>query len=51
MASRRAGLEYVVWSAMHGIAVFLLEGPLVTAGGEQRRLLTEHTLDTVIRGL
>ncbi len=51
VASRRAGLEYVVWSAMHGIAVFLLEGPLVTAGGEQRQQITGHTLDTIIRGL
>jgi AcrR family transcriptional regulator len=51
VAKRRAGLEYVVWAAVHGIAVFLLEGPLVTAGPAQRRQLTELTLDTVIRGL
>jgi AcrR family transcriptional regulator len=51
VAGRRTGLEYVVWGAMHGIAVFLLEGPLVTADAEQRQQLTEQTLDTVIRGL
>lgn len=51
VATRRAGLEYVVWAAVHGIAVFLLEGPLVTAGPAQRRQLTDLTLDTVIRGL
>jgi AcrR family transcriptional regulator len=51
VAKRRAGLEYVVWAAVHGIAVFLLEGPLVTAGPAQRRRLTELTLETVIRGL
>jgi AcrR family transcriptional regulator len=51
VAERRPGLEYVVWAAVHGIAVFLLEGPLVTAGPAQCRRLTELTLDTVIRGL
>jgi AcrR family transcriptional regulator len=51
VASRRAGLEYVVWAAVHGIAVFLLEGPLVTAPEAQRDHLAELTLDTVIRGL
>jgi len=51
VAKRRAGLEYVVWAAVHGIAVFLLEGPLVTAPEAQREQLTEQTLDTVIRGL
>jgi AcrR family transcriptional regulator len=51
VAGRRAGLEYVVWAAMHGIAVFLLEGPLVTVDAEQRQQITEQTLDTVIRGL
>jgi Tetracyclin repressor-like, C-terminal domain len=51
VANRRAGLEYVVWATVHGIAVFLLEGPLVTADPEQRQQLTEQTLDTVIRGL
>jgi AcrR family transcriptional regulator len=51
VAKRRAGLEYVVWASLHGIAVFLLEGPLVTATEAQRGQLTEQTLDTVIRGL
>ena len=51
MAKRRAGLEYVVWAAVHGIAVFLLEGPLVTAAKAQREQLAGLTLDTVIRGL
>jgi AcrR family transcriptional regulator len=51
VAQRRPGLEYVVWAAVHGIAVFLLEGPLVTAAEAQREQLTGLTLDTVIRGL
>jgi AcrR family transcriptional regulator len=51
VAQRRAGLEYVVWAAVHGIAVFLLEGPLVTAAEPQRERLAGLTLDTVIRGL
>jgi AcrR family transcriptional regulator len=51
VARRRAGLEYVVWAAVHGIAVFLLEGPLVTAAAAQRQQLTDQTLDTIIRGL
>lgn len=51
VAGRRPGLEYVVWATVHGIAVFLLEGPLVTAAEAQREQLSELTLDTVIRGL
>ena len=51
VAARRAGLEYVVWAAVHGIAVFLLEGPLVTAPAAERQQITERTLDTLIRGL
>ena len=51
VAQRRPGLEYVVWATVHGIAVFLLEGPLVTAAEAQREQLSELTLDTVIRGL
>ena len=51
VAGRRAGLEYVVWASVHGIAVFLLEGPPATADQAERRHLTQQTLDTVIRGL
>ena len=51
VAGRRAGLEYVVWAAVHGIAVFLLEGPLATIGPAERQHLTAQTLGTVIRGL
>jgi len=51
VAGRRPGLEYVVWAAVHGIAVFLLEGPLVTAPGARRDHLAGLTLDTVVRGL
>jgi AcrR family transcriptional regulator len=51
VASRRPGLEYVVWAAVHGIAVFLLEGPLVTAPEAQRDHIAGLTVDTVIRGL
>lgn len=50
-AARRPGLEYVVWAAVHGIAVLCLDGPLATAGSEQRQQTTERTLDTIIRGL
>jgi AcrR family transcriptional regulator len=50
-AGRRPGLEYVVWAAVHGIAVLRLDGPLASADPVQQQRITEQTLDTVIRGL
>lgn len=48
---RRPGLEYVVWAAVHGVAVLCLDGPLASAGAAQCEQLTERALDTIIRGL
>lgn len=50
-AERRPGLEYVAWAAVHGMAVLLVDGPLATADPAQRQQITEHALDTIIRGL
>lgn len=50
-AERRPGLEYVVWAAVHGIAVLCLDGPLASASPAKRRQVTDQTLDTIIRGL
>lgn len=51
LAKRRPGLEYVVWAAVHGIAVLCLDGPLASADPAQRKQVTDQTLDTIIRGL
>jgi AcrR family transcriptional regulator len=48
---RRAGLENVVWAAVHGIAVLCLDGPLASATAAERERITDQTLATVIRGL
>ncbi len=50
-AERRPGLEYVLWAAVHGVAVLCLDGPLAQAGPAQCEQITERALDTIIRGL
>jgi AcrR family transcriptional regulator len=49
--TRRDGIEYPVWSAVHGLAVLAGEGPLRDADDATRRHLEELTLTFVGRGL
>ena len=49
--SRRDGLEYPIWSAVHGMAVLAGEGPLRDAPDASRRHLEELTLAFIARGL
>lgn len=49
--ARRAGLEYVTWAQVHGIAALCLDGPLAHIDPAQRQRTIDQALDTVIRGL
>ncbi|HTW04672.1 MAG TPA: TetR/AcrR family transcriptional regulator [Streptosporangiaceae bacterium] len=50
-AERRPGLEYVLWAAVHGIAVLCLDGPLARLTPAERGQMADRVLDTAIRGL
>lgn len=48
---RRPGAEYVAWSAVHGLALLVIEGPLSTVPGKEVHALAERLLGMVERGL
>ena len=48
---RRPGAEYLAWSAVHGLALLTLEGPLKPTARAQSRALGQRLLDMVERGL
>lgn len=50
-ADRRPGAEYIAWSAVHGLAVLLIDGPLRSRAKEQASEIGERLLETVARGL
>jgi len=50
-AERRPGLEYVLWAAVHGIAVLCLDGPLARLDPAEREQMADRVLETTIRGL
>lgn len=50
-AERRAGAEFAAWSAVHGLAMLVLEGPLRGLGEEQRRFAARRVLAMIERGL
>ena len=50
-AERRAGAEYVAWSAVHGLAFLILEGPLSGASQDEIGRLSERLLLMVEKGL
>ena len=47
----RDGIEYPIWSAVHGLAVLAGEGPLRDAPEAARRHIEELTLTFIGRGL
>ncbi len=49
--SRRAGAEYLAWSAVHGLAYLIIEGPLSGASDKEIRALSERVLKMVENGL
>lgn len=49
--ARRPGAEYLAWSAVHGLAMLVLDGPLHRLTAVQRRALADKLLDMVENGL
>ncbi|GII94382.1 TetR/AcrR family transcriptional regulator [Sinosporangium siamense] len=50
-AARRPGAEFLAWSAVHGLAVLLVDGPLRAVQPDQADETTRLLLDMVERGL
>ncbi len=50
-AARRPGAEYLAWSAVHGMALLVLDGPLRQADPRQLQALAQRLLDMVEKGL
>jgi hypothetical protein len=49
--ARRPGAEYLAWSAVHGLAYLILEGPLSGASDKEIHALAERVLKMVESGL
>ena len=50
-AARRAGAEYLAWSAVHGLALLVSDGPLHSMTAAERQAIEERLLDMVEKGL
>lgn len=50
-ASRRVGAEYLAWSAVHGMAFLVIEGPLNQMPENEIEKLTERLVLMVEKGL
>ncbi len=48
---RRAGAEYLAWSAVHGLAMLVLEGPLRRLTRAETQRIGQRVLDMVEQGL
>ena len=48
---RRAGAEFLAWSAVHGLAMLLIDGPLRALDGDRAAALIERVIDMVEQGL
>ncbi len=48
---RRPGAEFLAWSAVHGLAMLVLDGPLGGVLGAQMQAVGQRLLDMVERGL
>lgn len=50
-ADRRPMAEFGAWSAVHGLAVLVLDGPLNGLIGKEREAAVDVVLDSVVRSL
>ncbi|RYY96293.1 MAG: WHG domain-containing protein, partial [Comamonadaceae bacterium] len=50
-AERRPGAEFLAWSAVHGLAMLVLEGPLRRLTEAQREQAGHRLIDMVEKGL
>ncbi|MES2530634.1 MAG: TetR/AcrR family transcriptional regulator [Pseudomonadota bacterium] len=48
---RRPGAEFLAWSAVHGLAMLVLDGPLGGVLGAQMQAIGQRLLDMVERGV
>lgn len=48
---RRPGAEVLAWSAVHGLAMLVIDGPLASSVGPQMEQVGQRLLDMVERGL
>jgi AcrR family transcriptional regulator len=48
---RRAGAEYLAWSAVHGLAMLVIDGPLRSLPRAQKNDVGKRLLDMVEKGL
>ena len=48
---RRPFAEIATWSAVHGLATLLLDGPLASLTHDERATAIERTLDVVMAGI
>jgi AcrR family transcriptional regulator len=49
--ARRAGAEYLAWSAVHGLAILVIDGPLRGMSRAQTRAIGQRLLEMVEKGL
>ena len=49
--ARRPGAEYLAWSAVHGLALLIIDGPLRVLDEAQARAVGQRLLDMVEKGL
>jgi hypothetical protein len=50
-AERRPGAEFLAWSAVHGLATLIIEGPLGSLDEASRTAVSTRLLDMVEQGL
>jgi AcrR family transcriptional regulator len=50
-SERRPGAEYLAWSAVHGLAFLIIEGPLSRASQKEIRAVSDRLLQMVEKGL
>jgi AcrR family transcriptional regulator len=48
---RRPGAEFLAWSAVHGLAMLVVDGPLASAVGPHMEQIGQRLLDMVEKGL
>jgi hypothetical protein len=48
---RRPGAEYLAWSAVHGLAMLVVDGPLAPVIGPQMAQIGQRLIDMVEKGL
>lgn len=49
-AGRRPGAEFLAWSAVHGLAMLLIDGPLRSMPDAQKDAMTQQVVDMVDAG-